>query len=87
MVKFISYDGEYPNLCSGTLVLEVEDETREIPYALCSGGYVGFNERLNAVVEEGPWSVNLPEDLEPYRQEIEELVNDEVPHGCCGGCL
>lgn len=87
MVKFISYDGKFPNLCSGILVLEVDGKKWELSHALCSGGYVGFNERLNAVVEEGPWSVNLPEDLEPYRQEIEELVNDEIPHGCCGGYL
>lgn len=86
MVRFISYDGKYPNLCSGTLVLEVDGKTREIPYALCSGGSVFFD-KGNAFVETGRWSVNLPEDLEPYRKEIEDLVNDEVPQGCCGGCL
>ena len=25
-VKFISYDGKYPNLCSGRLVLEIDGE-------------------------------------------------------------
>lgn len=44
MVKFVSYDGKYPNLCSGTLVLEVDGEKREIPYALCSGGSAYFDE-------------------------------------------
>ena len=27
MVKFISYDGELPNLCSGILTLEIEGKT------------------------------------------------------------
>lgn len=87
MVKFISYDGKYPNLCSGTLVLEVDGKKRELPYALCSGGSAGVDENLNAFVTYGSWSVDLPEDLEPYRKEIEELVNSEVPQGCCGGCV
>lgn len=87
MVKFISYSGEYPNLCSGTLVLEVDGKKRELSRALCSGGSVRFDENWNASVTHGSWSVDLPEDFEPYRKEIEELVNDNVPHGCCGGCI
>ena len=87
MVKFISYSGEYPCLCRGTLVLEVDGKKREIPYALYSGGSIEFDENDKLVVETGPWSVDLPEDLEPYQKEIEQLVNDNVPYGCCGGCL
>lgn len=87
MVKFVSYDGKCPNLCSGTLVLEVDGEKREIPHALCSGGSISYGRNRNAHVTHGPWSVDLPEDLEPYRKETEDLVNDEVPQGCCGGCV
>lgn len=89
MVKFVSYNGKYPNLCSGTLVLEVDGKKRELSHVLCSGGSVGcFDGNWNnAYVTEGSWSVDLPEDLEPYRKEIEELVNSEVPQGCCGGCI
>lgn len=87
MVKFISYDGEYPNLCSGTLVLEVDGMKWELSHVLCSGGNAWFDEARNPILAHGPWSVDLPECLEPYRKEIEQLVNDNVPHGCCGGCL
>lgn len=87
MIKFISYDGKYPNLCSDTLILEVDGKKRVLSHALCSGGSAGVDGNLNGFVTYGAWAVNLPEDLEPYRKEIEELVNSEVPHGCCGGCI
>lgn len=87
MVKFVSYDGKYPNFCSGTLILEVDGKKRALSHVLCSGGSAGVDENLHGFVTYGPWSVDLPADLEPYRKEIEELVNDEVPHGCCGGCI
>lgn len=40
MIKFISYDGKYPNFCSGTLILEVDGKKR----ALCSGGSAGVGQ-------------------------------------------
>lgn len=45
-----------------------------------------FNE-LNEHVGTGSWSINLPEDLEPLREEIEKCINENIPYGCCGGCL
>ena len=64
MVEFVSYDGAYPNLCSGQLVL-----------------------KINEHIETGRWSIDLPEDLEPLRNRIEECINENIPHGCCGGCV
>ena len=88
MVKFISYDGEYPNLCSGTLTVELEGMVIvEFKHALCSGGVVWFDEDWGEHVEEGSWSVNLPPEYEKYKEEITELVNENVPWGCCGGCV
>ena len=87
MVKFISYDGKYPNLCDGALILEVDGKMLGLSHTFYSDGNLWFDENDKLVVETGPWSVDLPEDLEPYQKEIEQLVNDKVPHGCCGGCL
>lgn len=87
MVKFVSYSGAFPNLCSGTLVLEIDDKPVELVDALCTGGYVFFDEDWNECVGWGPWTVDLPENLEIFRAEIEELVNSNVPWGCCGGCV
>lgn len=88
MVEFVSYDGEYPNLCSGQLVLRINGQVRVFShYCLCSGGTVYFDNDGNAYVETGSWSIDLPEDLEPLRKEIEECINENIPHGCCGGCI
>lgn len=88
MVEFVSYDGKYPNLCSGQLVLKINEQVRELPhYCLSSGGSVWFDNDWDEHVETGRWSINLPEDLEPLRKEIEECINENIPYGCCGGCV
>lgn len=87
MVKFVSCDGKYPNYCRGTLVLEVDGKKWALSHVLSSGGSAFVDKDRNEFVGTGRWSVDLPKDLEPYRKEIEELVNDKVPKGCCGGCL
>lgn len=35
MVEFVSYDGEYPNLCSGTLMLSIDGEPWNFPNTAC----------------------------------------------------
>ena len=90
MVKFISYDGRYPNLCRGTLVIEVNGKRYELKYVIQSGGQVTFDEDWSADIVSGEWYINsddLPDELKPYREEIEEVVNDNIPYGCCGGCI
>lgn len=88
-IKFISYDGSYPNLCSGTLVIEVFGVKFELQNVLVSGGHVWFDDNYDEHVETGSWelSYDFPEELEPFRKEIRDLVNENVPYGCCGGCV
>lgn len=88
MVEFVSYDGAYPNLCTGQLVLKINGQVREFSrHCLQSGGTVWFDNDWNAHIENGRWSIDPPEDLELLRKEIEECINENIPHGCCGGCV
>jgi hypothetical protein len=90
-VKFISYDGDYPCLCYGTLVIEVKGKVYELKNVLVSGGSVWFDpEECSFDVVQGEWEISdifLPDELKPYIDEITEVVNCEVPYGCCGGCI
>lgn len=98
VVEFISYDGKYPNLCGGRLVLGING----IPYTFgykrndhepfwSSGGKTGFRGQYNdAYVLKDEWIINvdvLPVEIRKYANEIIEEFNNNVPYGCCGGCL
>lgn len=117
-VKFISYDGKYPNLCSGVLILEIDgkeykfghnyDNFRRDPKTdlwtftdedpnnpnferfWCSGGNVSFNSNWDASVESGEWKIDvddLPNQFWDVADEIDRVINENVPWGCCGGCI
>lgn len=89
-VEFVSYDGDYPSLCSGTLVLSLDGKDIEFPsYCMSSGGSVWFDDEWDEHVEDGPWSISeWPEGWpESAKAEVENVVNENVPWGCCGGCV
>lgn len=99
-IKFISYTGEYPNLCTGVLTLEINGEQIEFkgsdpkskyPSFWFTGGRCYFtNNYAEEHVEEGEWEINdewLTDELKPYAADIIRIFNENVPHGCCGGCL
>lgn len=90
MVKFISYSGRYPNLCSGKLKIEVNNKAYEFDHILCSGGSVSFTRDWDEIVTSGMWSIDedkLPKELKGLINEITECVNCNVLKGCCGGCV
>ena len=93
----INYDGDYPNLCSGQLIVivtgyHVEEVNKEwiFPsYCMSSGGSVNFDDDWSEEIEEGEWSINefpkgFPEELQ---QAVIDEVNNNVTYGCCGGCV
>lgn len=102
-IEFVYYTGEYPNLCSGTLCLKIDGKEETFGYDWgegnpkhetfwCSGGSVTFDDEWNEEIEQGPWGfdfdrikeLNLTQEEEEI---IEKLFNENVPQGCCGGCV
>ena len=100
-VEFISYDGKWPNLCSGILTLKINGKEEKFgsnykdenlhPCFWHSGGSCGFfNNYSDSYVNEAPWVIeqdDLPEQFQQYYDEIVEAFNENVPFGCCEGCL
>lgn len=97
-VEFVSYSGAYPNLCSGTLTLKINGviatfgihTDAQYPEFWRSGGAVWFDEHWIDHVESGPWQFyekDLPEIYRPFANEIFAAFNENVPRGCCGGCI
>ena len=86
----IKYNGEYPCLCMGHLEVWINDVYYDFgEYCLTSGGSVTFNDEWKEEVEDGCWSINeYPKDFpEEYKDELLNRINEEIPHGCCGGCV
>jgi len=86
----IEYDGKYPNLCSGSLIVIIDGTRWVFPdYCMSSGGSVSFDEDWNEDVTSGEWSISdwpdgFPDNLQ---MAVEEAINIQVSEGCCGGCL
>ncbi len=86
----VKYDGAYPNLCAGKLIVTIEDKVWVFPdYCLSSGGSVSFDEDWNPEVTEGFWSISQwPKDFpELLKDDVTYAVNSSIPYGCCGGCI
>ena len=97
-ITFVSYTGAWPSLCAGILTLVIDGETVTFGPSTSvekpmydrfwrSGGYTNW--ATEEVVERG-WCVcadELPEQYRAYADEIQEVMDANIPHGCCGGCI
>lgn len=86
----IHYDGKYPNLCSGNLVVEVDGKKYQFPDdCLSSGGSVSFDDDWQEQISKGEWSVSdWPKDMpDDIKDAVLAAINENIPHGCCGGCV
>lgn len=93
-IEFVSYDGKWPCLCLGTLVLEIDGVKHSLKGGLCSGGTCWIDDDYNEHVTEGEWDIDF--DYEDWlalnltdeeKQYIVRLFNENVENGCCGGCI
>ena len=96
-VEFVSYSGKYPCLCMGVLTLKIDGEevkfgnkysNKDVDYPTFwhSGGGIDSN----YCAYSGEWEIDveeLPEQYRKYATEIDDVFNENVEHGCCGGCI
>jgi len=88
-LEFISYDGKFPNLCRGKLLIRLHGQQWGL--RLKSGGVArSYGDNVEHIVQ-GPWQLeedllpdDFPRDLIPA---VLLLVEKRVPRGCCAGCL
>jgi hypothetical protein len=88
-LTFVSYDGNYPNKCSGTLVLALDGVEVVFPkYSLSSAGCISFGGYRNEEVREGRWTIpEFPEGFpDNLKSQAVDLVNSYIGGDCCGGC-
>ena len=96
-LRFISYTGEWPNLCSGKLIVEIDGQKvsfgndGEYPAFWSSGGEVEWVRKVEVI--KAPWELSYygdskyPHKILDLMPDLIKLFNDNVEHGCCGGCL
>lgn len=89
-VEFVSYNGEFPNLCRGELIIRVNGKEYNCGKCLDSGGECYYDDDLGESVMICKWTVDeskLPIEIKHLHKEIEKVVNENVEFGCCGGCF
>lgn len=88
-MKFISYTGGFPNLCSGILTVEINGKKYRIKNGLVTTGSISFKNGDESIAK-GEWRIKkekVPVKIRSYFAEIEKLANENIPFGCCGGCV
>jgi hypothetical protein len=114
-IKFISYTGKYPNLCSGVLTVEIDGKEYKFGHESTdydwknncykndnfeqfwsSGGRIRRGKDWDMCTEHSPWEVHRywdkanekhPQWVIDILPKLLEVFNENVPHGCCGGCI
>ena len=91
MEVLVEYSGAWPCLCMGKLKVTINGIIYDFPFnCLTSGGSTYFSDSYSqAHVGKGPWEINKWPDNFPkeYEAATLEVVNENIPWGCCGGCL
>lgn len=91
-IEFLSYDGREPHLCGGELILLIDGKMVSCGRCLSSGGSVTVDKKWRFTITKGDWYVDF-DDLQHLnltdneKRLITALVNENVPQGCCGGCI
>lgn len=89
-VKFVSYTGKYPSLCCGELTLNIDGKDYTWKDGLISSGGSVYVDGAEEAITYGEWTIHvdeIPDEIKKYAHEIDKVINTNIEHGCCGGCL
>jgi hypothetical protein len=114
-IKFISYTGKYPNLCSGVLTIEIDGKEYKFGHEhtdydwknncfkndnfdqfWVTGGCIRRGKDWDMWAEHAPWNITgywnksdakHPQWVIDILPKLLEVFNENVPYGCCGGCI
>ena len=91
MVKFVSYTGKYPNLCSGVLTLRIDDKEVRFGHDYSvfeswktdgnydafwvTGGACGFCANGEDYIEHNEWQIFEDDLPEEYRKYSKDIIN------------
>lgn len=89
-VEFVSYKSSDYALCLGVLTLKIDGEIVAFGkngnrFWISGGGITSDYNTYN-----GEWVIDvnkIPEQYRKYATEIDAVINENVEHGCCGGCI
>lgn len=82
----------FGNYCLGERGRTSDEGVPNYPEFWQSGGWVKFYDDWEEDVGEGPWEIrgnikDYPEDIQRLLPELIRIFNENVPWGCCGGCV
>ena len=90
-IEFVSYDGEWPNLCRGYFIVKIDgkeykfgrvwddkDNTDILEEFWISGGSVTFDKDWNENVSSGPWELEFGLKKEKYPEVVQECLEDLI---------
>ena len=92
---FVKIDGKLVSFGDYCLGEKGETDDTNVPVYKrfwVSGGSVTFDSDWNEYVADGEWEAcwkeeNYPKEIADVLPKLLELFNENVPHGCCGGCV
>jgi hypothetical protein len=84
----VTYDGEYPSTCRGTLTIVVDGKQIYSKQSCSSSVSVWFDGDWNDYVETGEltWA---DDEAEKFPKDVQNAVKEVLSeyHVCCGGCV
>ena len=98
MVEFIKFENHhYKYRCLGSLTLRIngkiirfgDDIDDDYERFWISGGDTYTDDKGNVFVNKGPWYTKdeyLPKQYIEYKEEILQVINENMKWGCCGAC-